>query len=223
MTERGRRQRSRPQKEPLSLEAFTAAALAVLEREGVRAITLRRLARELETGPASLYAYVRTVQELHALVLDRALESVNLYPELTGRPRERLEAVLNSYLATLLRSPGLGELAAGVLPYGDNTLKLTDTLLGCLRDMGLSPARAAWGYDLLALHLTAKAAELDRRRTQQDPVGRAEKAYAQADAQQYPHLAALRSELFSGTGPGRVSWAIESLLAGVATGPEPEV
>ncbi|MEV5012960.1 TetR/AcrR family transcriptional regulator [Streptomyces sp. NPDC053780] len=222
MQERERRKRSRPQKEPLSLDAFTTAALELLEREGMGAVTLRRLARELDTGPASLYAYVNTVQDLHALVLDRALENVELHPEMAARPRERLEAVLNSYLAVLLGSAGLGELAAGVLPHGENALRLTDTLLGCLRGMGLSPARAAWGYDLLALHVTAKAAELDRRRAQHDPVGRAGTAYAQADAARFPHLAALRTELFSGTGPSRVSWAIATLLAGIATAPEPE-
>ncbi|MFC9222477.1 TetR family transcriptional regulator [Streptomyces hygroscopicus] len=44
------------------MEAFTAAGLGLLEREDMEAVTLRRLAKELQTGPASLYAYVRTLQ-----------------------------------------------------------------------------------------------------------------------------------------------------------------
>jgi hypothetical protein len=53
MGERARKARSRPDKRPLSLEAFTDAALGPLER-GMKAVTLRRAATELQTGPASL-------------------------------------------------------------------------------------------------------------------------------------------------------------------------
>jgi AcrR family transcriptional regulator len=214
--------RSRTAKQPLSLEAFTAAAISLLEREGMDAVTLRRLARELQTGPASLYAYVRTVQELHALVLDRALAAVDLHPHLTDRPRERLEAICSSYLQVLMRHAGLGQLAAGVLPHGENAIALTDAVLGCLRDMGLAAVRAAWGYDVLMLHITAIAAEQDRRRAQKDSVGQACDAYELAAADRFPHVAALRAELFSGTGPARIAWAIDAVLTGIASAREPE-
>jgi AcrR family transcriptional regulator len=214
--------RSRPAKEPLSLEAFTTAALGLLEREGMDAVTLRRLARDLQTGPSSLYAYVGNVQELHALVLDRALAAVDLHPATTQGPRERLEAICASYLSLLLRHEGLGQLAAGVLPYGENTIALTDAVVECLRGMGLSAMRAAWGYDLLMLHVTAIAAEQDRRRSQSDPVGRAREAYEQAAPDLYPQVDALRAELFSGTVATRYAWAIDTLIAGLAATRDPE-
>ncbi len=220
--EGARRMRSRVAKEPLSLEAFTTAAIGLLEREGMDAVTLRRLARELQTGPASLYAYVRTVQELHALVLDRVLAAVDLHPRLADRPRERLEAVCSSYLRVLLRHEGLGRLAAGVLPYGDNAIALTDAVLGCLRGMGLDPVRAAWGYDVLMLHVTAIAAEQDRRRAQKDPVGQARDVYERAAADRFPHVAALRAELFSDSGPARIARAVDAVLAGIASARDPE-
>ncbi|MEU7043994.1 TetR/AcrR family transcriptional regulator C-terminal domain-containing protein [Streptomyces varsoviensis] len=222
MTERQRRVRARAAKPSLSLEAFTAAALAVLEREGMAAVTLRRLAKELQTGPASLYAYVRTVQELHALVLDRVLADVDLHPGLDGDPRARLKAVCTSYLHVLLRHDGLAGLAAGVLPYGENAIALTDTVLGCLRATGASPLRAAWGYDVLMLHVTAVAAEMNRRRGQRDPVGRARTAYEDGADERFPHAGALHEELFAGTGAQRVSWALDAVLVGIAAAKEPE-
>jgi len=222
MSEKARRLRSRSVKEPLSLEAFTAAALGLLEREGMDAVTLRRLARELETGPASLYAYVRNVQELHALMLDRALSAVDLNPAPGGRPRERLAGICSSYVEVLLRHDGLARLAAGVLPYGENAVALTDTVLECLRDMGLSPLRAAWGFDLLMLHVTAIAAEQDRRRAQHEPIGRAREAYVQAEAEQFPHVHTLNDELFSGTVAARFSWTLDTLLAGIVEAREPD-
>ncbi|GAB1333317.1 hypothetical protein ACE1SV_76560 [Streptomyces sennicomposti] len=88
----------------------------------MEAVTLRRLAKELQTGPASLYAYVRTLQELHARVLDRVPADVDLHSRLDGDPRARLEAICTSYLHVLLRHDGLARLAAGVLPYGKNAI-----------------------------------------------------------------------------------------------------
>jgi AcrR family transcriptional regulator len=43
-------------------------------------VTMRRLAQELDTGPASLYVYVANTDELHAAVLDEMLGEVDLDP-----------------------------------------------------------------------------------------------------------------------------------------------
>ena len=50
-----------------------AAAVAVMREEGLEHVTMRRLAGELDTGPASLYVYVRNTAALHAAVLDTML------------------------------------------------------------------------------------------------------------------------------------------------------
>jgi hypothetical protein len=81
-------------------------------------------------------------------------------------------------------------------------------MLGCLRAAGLSQGRAAWGFDLLMLQVTARAAEQEHRRAQKDPVGRARDAYEHADADPQPHIGALRRELISGTGADRTAWAL---------------
>ncbi|MFC4949511.1 TetR/AcrR family transcriptional regulator [Pseudonocardia sp. GCM10023141] len=215
MTDRQRRARSRADKQPLSLDAFVSAALSLLRRGGTTALTLRGVARELETGPASLYAYVDTIQDLHELVLDAVLGEVDLHEVLRAQPRERLLAVLGSYREALLTHEGLAQLAAGTLPNGQNSIRLTDTVLGCLLRLGVADRVAAWGYDLLMLHVTAGAAERDRWRTQPDPVARARGAYAAADAVAHPHAAHLHDELFSGSAPQRFEWGLTTLLTGI--------
>ena len=55
------------------------------------------------------------------------------------------------------------------------------------------------------------AAEQERRRSQDDPLGRARKAVDQVDPTRFPNIAAVREELFSG-GAARASWAIQVLL-----------
>ena len=52
---KGRGRRQRP---PLSRDAIVDAALAILDADGVDALTIRRLGQELGTGAASLYWHI---------------------------------------------------------------------------------------------------------------------------------------------------------------------
>ncbi|MFI0242443.1 FAD-dependent monooxygenase [Streptomyces sp. NPDC016845] len=80
-----RSRRERPAKPALSRDGIVAAAVHVLRTEGLGKVTMRRLAHELDTGPASLYVYVRNTDELHAAVLDALLAEVDLGREVDGR------------------------------------------------------------------------------------------------------------------------------------------
>ena len=51
---------------------ITATALGIADREGLEAVSMRRVAAELGTGAASLYRYVETREELLDLMSDAA-------------------------------------------------------------------------------------------------------------------------------------------------------
>src|SRR2546423_10656129 len=68
--------RNRPAKPPLSRDAIVAEALRQITAPDGAGMSLRKIATALDTGPASLYAYVADMNELRALVLDHALEAV---------------------------------------------------------------------------------------------------------------------------------------------------
>ncbi|HSZ99146.1 MAG TPA: TetR family transcriptional regulator, partial [Streptosporangiaceae bacterium] len=53
-----RRGPSAGRKKPITVHAIIETALGIVEREGYDALTMRRVASALETGPASLYAHV---------------------------------------------------------------------------------------------------------------------------------------------------------------------
>ena len=72
--------RERPAKAALTRAGIVAAAVEILRAEGLERVTMRRLAEKLDTGPASLYVYVRNADELHAAILDELLGSVDLAP-----------------------------------------------------------------------------------------------------------------------------------------------
>src|SRR5580700_10042280 len=102
--------RGGPAKQPLSRDAIVAEALAQLTRDGVESMSLRKVAAALETGPASLYVYVKDLDELEALVFDHALARVAVRGAKQKDWRERVKAVLTSYHRVLLSSPGLAQI-----------------------------------------------------------------------------------------------------------------
>src|SRR3954453_19067426 len=78
-----RSRRERPAKPPLSRDALVAAALEIARTEGVDAVSMRRVAQALDTGPASLYVYVADRDELHELLFDAAIGRIE--PERVDR------------------------------------------------------------------------------------------------------------------------------------------
>src|ERR1700753_803714 len=97
-----RSRRERPAKPALSRPGIVTAAAARMRAEGLERVTMRRLADQLDTGPASLYVYVRDTADLHAAVLEEMLGEVDLTAATgAGDWRARLTAVLRSYLGVV--------------------------------------------------------------------------------------------------------------------------
>lgn len=73
--------RSRPAKEPLSKEIIVKTAYDLLESEGISGLSMRKIAKVLDTGPSSLYVYVKNADELRAYVLDYGLGKIEITDE----------------------------------------------------------------------------------------------------------------------------------------------
>src|SRR4051794_27846551 len=73
--------RERPARPPLSREAVLEAGLHVLRTRGIEGVTMRAVAAEIETGPASLYVYVTNRKDLLDQMFDLVAGSVDLGPE----------------------------------------------------------------------------------------------------------------------------------------------
>jgi AcrR family transcriptional regulator len=214
--------RQRPAKAALSREAIVGAAVTLLRTEGLEKLTMRRLAAVLDTGPASLYVYVRNTEALHAAVLDELLGDVDL--DGTGGWRERLHALLRSYSSVLYAYPSVARIAVFTRPSGPHYLRLLEAVLGLLTEGGLGPQERKWGLDLLLLHATTVAAEHGTRR---ERPGVAEEgsdlaaALAAVPSDTHPHLhRAVHGEDPALAGPGRFDWAVDVILDGLVAGGE---
>jgi AcrR family transcriptional regulator len=214
--------RERPAKPPLNRPGIIEAALRILREEGLGKVTMRRIAAALDTGPASLYVYVRDTEDLHAQVLDALLAPVGATPRGQGW-RDTLKGLLRRYMDVLLAYPELARMAMSTPASGPHYLRLTDQILGLLLEGGASDHSAAWAVDLLLLYATAHAAEHGAwkasARAQAEMTALAS-AVLDADPGVYPHVARLSKSLMAG-GPPRLDWSLDLLISGAVQAPEP--
>ena len=107
-------------------------------------------------------------------------------------------------------------------PSGPNYLALVDRLLGLLREGGVPDDRSAWGIDLLLLFATSIAAEHGTRaQADEAPEEAFMTALRDASSARYPAIAALGTDLVSGSPEARYDWGVAVLLAGIASAPRP--
>lgn len=218
--------RERPAKPALTRAGIVGTALSLMRDEGVERVTMRRLARELDTGPASLYVYVRDTDELHAAVLDELIAEVDLSPVGAQGPwRDRLFAVLSSYSTLLYQHPSLARAAVVTRPSGSHYLALLDALMRLLIQGEVPADRAAWAVDLLLQLYTTNAAEHGTRNlngpAKRKDFAELSTAIRTAPADTFPAVAQYAEELLSGTGRERSRWRFEVLLAGILATPRP--
>ena len=218
-----RSRRERPAKPALSYEGIVATAVALMRAEGLQRVTMRRLAQELDTGPASLYVYVADTAELHAAILEELLGAVDLAPARAGGDwRERLVGLLGSYTRVLFEHPSLAHSALMARPSGPNYLALVEAVLALLHEGEVPDAQAAWGVDVLLQVATATAAEQSTRnrdRAAQDEHNALVDALRQASPQTHPRIAALGTDLVSGTPAQRLAWIFRAVINGARTTP----
>ena len=213
--------RERPAKPPLTRQGVIEAALDIMRREGLNRVTMRRIAEALDTGPASLYVYVRGVGDLQAQILDALLATVAVRE--AGAWRDQLKGLLIRYMDVLYRHPEIARMAMTTLPSGPNYLALVDAMIGLLNVGGVADRDAAWAVDLLLLYATANAAEHGGWATS-DLIGGEFQTLATAietaDARTYPNVARLGAQLMSGGG-ARGRWSLDVLINGVLQTPRP--
>ncbi|MCC8478727.1 TetR/AcrR family transcriptional regulator [Streptomyces parvus] len=175
---------------------ITTAALALADAEGLAAVSMRALAQRLGTGPASLYRYVGSRDELLDLMADAVAGELDLSATPGGDWLDDLVGLARQSKAAHVRHPWLADLndrRGEVL--GPNAIDYLDHALGIL-----SPAPGTAGQKLEVIGLLGGLAVLFARResaatssaatSSGDPAARAAHLTAVAAEGRHPHLLA---------------------------------
>ena len=129
----------------LSRERVLEAGLSLVDREGLDALTMRRLGRELGVEAMSLYSYVRSKQDLLDGVVERVYRELPPVVEVeAGRPwQDVLRDAAWTLRRVLLRHPNTVCLMAGLPTLSAGNLGVAEPVLARLRDLGLDLVRAS--------------------------------------------------------------------------------
>jgi len=126
----------------LTRERIVETALDLIDRKGLAAVTMRRVADELGVQAPSLYNHVRSKEEL----LDAVAESVMQKVDASGFEhldwREALEAWAWSYYEALVAHPNLVPHMAVAFGRLDTALARADQVYAGLLTQGWTPSRA---------------------------------------------------------------------------------
>ena len=216
---RPRSTRERPAKAPLSEKLIVDTALEILRAEGLDAVTMRRVASELDTGPASLYVYIRGRDELREVMLDRISESVPLERPDPARWREQVHLLLTAVLRALEAHPGIAQVAVANVPTTEHTMDFAENLMAVLLAGGIDSQDAAWACDVLPLIVTATAVETAEYQSRpagaEDTGAKLARTFAMLAPERYPLLTTHAHELVSGDGDERFTFAIDTFLDGL--------
>jgi AcrR family transcriptional regulator len=110
---------------------ITAVALEIADREGLDAVSMRRVAAELGTGAASLYRYVETRDELLDLMTDATAAEYDL-PAPAGDWLAGLLALGEQCRSVLRRHPWLAALSLTRPVIGPNGVAVIERFLEIL-------------------------------------------------------------------------------------------
>src|ERR1700733_7355701 len=124
------------QKLGLSRENIATVALAIADREGFEAVSMRRVAQELKVGTMSLYYYEKTKDDLVA-VMDDALMSEALLPSLPKDWQRAMMEIARRTHAVFIRHPWalVSMLSA---PPGPNAMRHMEQCLEALADTSMT-------------------------------------------------------------------------------------
>jgi AcrR family transcriptional regulator len=130
----------------LSRETIAAAALAIADAEGFAAVSMRRVAQELNVGTMSLYHYVKTKDDLIA-AMDDALMSEALVPSIPqGWQRAIIEIATRTHELFLRHPWALVSMASA--PPGINAMRHMEQ---CLEALSKTKMTAKQKLTLLAM------------------------------------------------------------------------
>ena len=149
--ERASRKRRKRVEVPLQRQRIVSKALAIVDREGLKALSMRRLGAELGVDPMAVYYHIPNKQALLDAIVEAVMASIDLTADNPANsPEERILAAARGYRDALLGHANALPILLAHGPVTPGAMRPVEVLIGILRDAGLPPAEALAGMNLIA-------------------------------------------------------------------------
>jgi AcrR family transcriptional regulator len=206
------------------VEQVVDTALGLIATEGYDALTMRRLATVLGTGPASLYNHVVNKADLDELLIGRLCAELVLPEPDPAAWREQIRGVCAQMRDQYLKYPGISRAVLAMAPTNLEIVRVSEGMLAVLHAGGVAPQAAAWASDALLLYVAAYCLEssiADQRSAQDDAVwGRDRdellRRLTALPADTFPHTTRHAAEVVAGEGHDRFDFTLALMIDGLA-------
>ena len=204
--------------EPLARERIVAAAMKIIDAEGLDALSMRRLGTELGVNPMAAYHYVPNKAALYDLVLEAVMAGVDT---------ETIDPALPSR-----RSAQAG---GARLPRGDpraparhprprtrslrtaSVLRPVEPMLGILYAAGLTPDEAMAAVDFIAQFVLGGAVGYYHHEFD-DEAGE-QREFEALDPAEFPNTIRMITEAHYLGPDGEFEFGLDAVIHGLLTGP----
>lgn len=136
---------------PLKRGRIVSTALKIVDGEGLRALSMRRLGAELGVDPMAVYYHLPNKQALLDAIVEAVMASIDLTADNPASPpEERILKAARAYRDALLAHANALPILLAHGPVTPGAMRPVALLIGILRDAGLPPAEALAGMNLIA-------------------------------------------------------------------------
>jgi AcrR family transcriptional regulator len=196
-----------------SRDELARRALALMDSHGTEALTMRRLADEVGIGTMALYRYFPSKTELMDAAIDQAAPEIDL-PE-AGPWREQLATLARALFRAGRRHPTLARERFSRPLQSRGAMRVTDRAIALLLAAGLSREEAVAAFKALLVHALGSAV-IAAAEARPDVARVAAERHAALDAEEFPAMAAVASELTAALGGDQAfELGLAALLDGI--------
>jgi AcrR family transcriptional regulator len=137
--------------EPLKREQIVSTALALVDRDGLNGLSMRRLGAELGVDPMAVYYHIPNKQALLDAIVEAVMAGIDLSVDNPiAPPEERILCAARAYRDTMLAHIKALPILLAHGPATAAAMRPVERLIGILRDAGLPPAQAFAGMQVIA-------------------------------------------------------------------------
>ena len=203
---------------PLTRERIVAAALRLMDEEGLEAVTMRRIGRELGVEAMSLYNHVSDKEDILSGIVEAVMAEFDFPDDETGDWAERGRVAARAWRRLLLAHPNVITLMSEQREPMTSlrALRPTEHAIGILRDSGLPDEDAVAAFRAFGGYIQGFVlAEVANMFGGEDVDVRPEDVAAALPVDELPNLAASFPHLFRCDFDAAFEYGLDLMIRGV--------
>jgi len=205
-------------RQPLGREFILAAALEIIDTQGVAALTMRALATQLQSGTATLYRHFANRTALIEAVIDNVVSEVDLTTPmaLSGPWHQACKSLAQQLFDALAAHPNLAPLLSLFPPAGTAGAVRRERFLAILLRDGFPPDVALRIYTSVGHYVVGFAVQIGAHLITSEPGAGSPIALPDLDPASYPATATIAA---AGARPATLAeeftYGLDLIFAGI--------